>query len=133
MILLDTHVLVWLDEGSNRLSRATIAMIDRALLEDRLGVSAMTFWEVAMLLNKNRLEMGQPVSVWRKNLLASGLKEIPVTGAIGVRAANLEDFHGDPTDRIITATALLHSALLITADSRILAWPSLEQKHDPAQ
>ncbi len=132
MILLDTHVLVWLDEGSNRLSKATIAMIDRALLEDRLGVSAMTFWEVAMLLNKNRLEMSLPVSVWRKNLLASGLKEIPVTGAIGVQAANLEDFHGDPADRIITATALLHSALLITADSRILAWPGLEQKHDPA-
>ena len=131
MILLDTHVLVWLDEGCNRLSSATIAMIDQALAQEKLGVSAITFWEVAMLLNKKRLELTIPPSVWRKNLLDSGLREIAVTGATGIRAASLENFHGDPADRIITATALEHAALLITGDTKILAWPGLEHKHDP--
>jgi len=131
MILLDTHILVWLVEGCDRLGSATIARIDQAFAEEELCVSAITFWEIAMLLNKQRLELPGPVSAWRKELLDSGLCEIPVTGTIGIRAASLDNFHGDPADRLITATALEHSALLITADTKILSWPGLgpEQKY----
>ncbi len=131
MILLDTHTLVWLVEGSDRFSGTVRTMIDQALADEKLAVSAITFWEVAMLLNKKRLGLVLPVSVWHKNLLDSGLLEIPVTGAIGIRAANLDNFHGDPADRIITATALMHSALLVTADTKILSWPGLTHKRDP--
>ena len=122
MILLDTHALVWLDEGSERLGADAVAMADKALARGELGVSAISFWEVAMLVSKQRLEIKIPIHLWRRNLLESGLLEIPVSGTIGIQAAGLENFHGDPADRIITATALEASATLITSDKKMLAW-----------
>ena len=131
MILLDTHALIWLDEDNKRLGAKTIAMVDKALTREELVVSGITFWEVAMLVCKQRLEIKIPLPLWRRNLLDSGLREIPVSGTIGIQAAGLDNFHGDPADRIITATALEISAILVTADKTILAWPGLEKKHDP--
>lgn len=130
MILLDTHALVWLDEGSPRLGPSTIAMADRALADDRLAVSAITFWEVAMLAAKNRLRLEVGLSVWRQALIENGLNEIPVTGDIGIRAARLADFQGDPADRLIVATAIESAATLVTADRRILAWSGYDHNHD---
>ena len=132
MILLDTHVLIWLDGGSDRLKDTAIAMIDEALVKEELFVSSITFWEVAMLVNKQRLEIAIPLSLWRKNLLDSGLRELPVNGIIGIQAAELQIFHGDPADRIITASAIETSAYLLTSDRKILAWDGLINKLDPA-
>jgi len=61
--------------------------------------------------------------VWRQDLLSLGLIEIPVDGDIGIVAVHLENLHSDPADRLIIATALLRSAVLVTADQRILDWP----------
>jgi len=55
MILIDTHVLVWLESGSNRLGKESLAVIDKALCDGVLAVSAVTFWEIAMLIEKKRL------------------------------------------------------------------------------
>jgi PIN domain nuclease of toxin-antitoxin system len=60
------------------------------------------------------------LSVWRNDFIEQGLIELPVTGEIGIKAAGLEQFHGDPADRLIAATALLHSLTLITADEKLL-------------
>ncbi len=124
MILLDTHTLVWLDEGNKRLGKKSKELIDEGLNNEELGVSSISFWEIAMLMRKQRLSLLTPVSQWMQDLLQQGLHEIPVTGGIGIIAAQLPDFHGDPADRLITATAIFNSATLITADDNILNWKS---------
>ena len=130
MIILDTHALVWMDAGAASLGKRAIQMIDQALADDALAVSAISFWEVGMLINKGRLSMDFPPDVWRKDLLSRGLVELPMDGKTGVDAANLQNFHGDPADRIIVATTLLTGASLVTADKKILKWDGLTQKFD---
>ncbi len=121
MILVDTHTLIWLRTGDARLGAAARRALDDALRSEDLAVSAMTFWEVAMLKSKKRLDFPEDVGLWRRELLGQGLVEIPVDGEIGIRAYDLAGFHADPADRIIVATAL-QDHRLVTADERILGW-----------
>ena len=121
MLLLDTQALVWSRAGDLRLGTGAKEGIERAVQDGEAGVSAITFWEVAMLHQKGRMALLSDVSSWRANLLEQGLVEIPVDGDIGIRASGLADFHADPADRIIVATALAGHRLL-TSDARILSW-----------
>ena len=130
MLLLDTHVLVWLDEGSRRLGARALEKTNQALAEGELSVSAVSFWEVGMLVSKGRLEVNMDLYAWRLELLQNGLREIPLDGAIALRSAHLEDFHGDPADRIIVATAMVYSATVVTADQKILGWDKGLRKLD---
>ncbi len=120
VILLDTHVLVWMDEASPRLGVGAIEKINTAFQAGNAMVSAISFWEVSMLVRKGRIRLDMDLSVWRNDFMEQGLIELPVTGEIGIKAAGLEQFHGDPADRLIAATALLHSLTLITADEKLL-------------
>ena len=122
MMLLDTHVLVWLDEGSQRLGNQSLSSIDAALKIGELGVSVISFWEVAMLVNKRRLEIQMDLKLWRRSLLENGLREIPLTGEMAIHSALLDGFHGDPADRMIVSTAQYLNAELVTADKKILSW-----------
>ena len=130
MLLLDTHVLVWLDEASPRLGTEALQAINRALASGQLGVASISFWEIAMLARKRRLDIRIELDVWRFELLQSGLLEIPLQGSTSLRAGQLQEFHVDPADRMIVATAIEHSATLVTADQKILAWGNLHQKID---
>ena len=121
-VLLDTHALVWLLEGDQHLGHEARRLADMAVRQDALLVSAMSFWEVAMLVQRRRLILIQPVGNWRHNVLELGIAEIPVSGDIGILATELEDFPLDPADRIITATAMIQGAELVTADANILGW-----------
>ena len=132
VILLDTHVLIWLDEGSDKLGTQTHKLIDAAFREDTLAVSAMTWWEAAMLQSKGRVEL-PPVRGWYRELMDAGLTEIPLDGEMAIASVELERFHGDPADRIITATAILRGATLITADEKILSWDGGLNRHDARQ
>jgi len=128
MIILDTHTLVWLDAGNELLGTQAINAINQALADNALTVSAITFWEVAMLANKGRLKLDITPNIWRKELIDRGLIELPMDGEIGIKAAGLRKFHGDPADRIIVATVLSTGSSLITADKKILSWNGLSQK-----
>ena len=121
MILLDTHVLVWLDEANPRLGPGAIKKIDAAFQAGNAMVSAISFWEVSMLVRKGRIRLELDLRVWRNDFMQQGLIELPVTGEIGIKAAGLEQFHGDPADHLIAATALQHSLTLITADEKLLS------------
>ncbi len=121
MILLDTHVLLWLRTGDARLGPMTRRVIGRAENEGEVAVSAISFWETAMLQDKGRIEMNEDVGSWRRLLLDQGIVEIAVNGEIGIRAVGLRDFHADPADRLIVATAL-DGHQLVTADRQILNW-----------
>ena len=128
--LLDTHALVWLAQGDEQLGTESLELADRASKEDGLLVSAFSFWEVAMLVRRRRLNLTQPPASWRTTVLELGIIEIAISGEIGILAAELEDFHPDPADRVIAATAVARGATLITADRRILNWTSLLQRRD---
>ena len=121
MIIVDTHALLWLRIGEARLGVGARRIIDDAFRDRELAVSAMTFWEVALLRNKGRLDFPEDVGLWRRELLGQGIVEIPVDGEIGIRANGLANFHPDPADRIIVATAL-QGHTLVTGDRSILDW-----------
>lgn len=121
-LLLDTHVLIWLMEGLDELSPASRDVIDEATRSDGIAVSAISFWEVAMLDARGRISLSKPIKEWRAQVLsAPGLDEIPVTGAVGIESVQLPGrFHQDPADRIIIATARLDGMRLATRDRRLL-------------
>ena len=101
-----------------------------ALALDEASVSAMTLWEIALLTGKRRIALNLPLQHWRNDFLAQGLLEVPVTGAIGIAAAQLDGLHADPSDRIIVATACELDATLLTADRRILDWRGNLRRQD---
>ena len=121
-MLLDTHALVWLRLGDPRLGAHARREIEEAWQADDLAVSAMSYWEAAMLTARGRIRLPVDADAWRRENLDQGVIEIPVDGAIAVRAGLLPDLHGDPADRIIIATAL-EGHRLVTGDRRILDWP----------
>ena len=123
MILLDTHVLIWLRSGDRRLGTAARREIDRAWEVREAAASSICFWEVALLAERRRIELDFEVGEWRQLLLREGLVEIPLNGDIAIRAAKLEGLRRDPADRLIVATAL-EGHRLMTADRQILDWPS---------
>ena len=129
MILLDTHALIWLLLDDRRLGGQARQIITRAWSDNDVSVSAITFWEIAMLYAKGRLEFLVDIGLWRVSLLNEGLVEVPVDGEIALRAGSLRDLHGDPADRIIVATALAGHQL-VTADQRILEWSGQLNKLD---
>ena len=122
MILLDTHVLLWQEQGDRRLGLQSRRVVARALEEGQAAISAISFWEIGMRIQKGQLALRFDLDVWRRDLLEQGVNEIPVNGLIAARAGLLPDMHGDPADRLIVATAL-EGYKLITADERILTWP----------
>lgn len=121
MILLDTHVLVWLRAGHERLGPIAQAQIDQAWQSHELAVSSISFWEIAMLKQKHRIVLPESLTHWRHAQLEQGLVEIPVNGVISIRSVSLVNLHTDPADRLIVATAL-EGHRLVTADERILNW-----------
>ncbi|MEK7207404.1 MAG: type II toxin-antitoxin system VapC family toxin [Pseudomonadota bacterium] len=121
MMLLDTHVLVWLDAGSDKLGKGARRAIESAFEADELAICSISFWELAMLQQKGRIAL-PPLRAWREELLDMGLREIAVDGEIGLGAAELQDFHPDPADRLIVAAAMRRNAVLVSADARILEW-----------
>lgn len=122
MIVLDTHVLLWMDRDDPALGQKARALITKAWRTTEVGVSAISFWESAMLAQRERIRLPCAVSVWRADLLESGLTELPIDGRIALLACELENLHRDPADRFIAASALQHSATLITADEKLLEW-----------
>jgi len=123
-LLLDTHVLVWLLADSARISGRVYAHIERAADKDELFVSAITPWEIAMLVAKERLRLNRDVADWLTAALAlPGIQLEPLSPPIAVASTRLPwDVHPDPADRILLATARQLDATLVTADRQLLAY-----------
>jgi PIN domain nuclease of toxin-antitoxin system len=123
VLLLDTHVAVWLVAGRRELGLRSRRRLDRALAEDKVSLSAFSFWEIATLIARGRLRGISSADKLRDHLVGSGVREIPVDGSIAIAAARFGAVHGDPADRIIVATALEHAAILVTGDRALLELP----------
>jgi PIN domain nuclease of toxin-antitoxin system len=122
VILLDTHVLVRYLMGDKKLGRRAVSSIDKALADDEVFVSAITFWEVAMLVERKRLQLDMTVAAFRTIALRHGIHEEAIDGYIAISAAELPGSHGDPADRMLVATATLRGLTLITANETLLSW-----------
>jgi PIN domain nuclease of toxin-antitoxin system len=124
MLLLDTHVLIWLAEGLGDLSLHSRKIIDEAAFTEGIAVSSISFWEIAMLSLRGRISLSQPVLEWRRRVIAApGITESPVTGEVGIESVLLPGkLHEDPVDRILVATARLNEWRLATRDRRLLRY-----------
>ena len=130
MIVLDTHVLVWADTDDRKLGRKARGSIDRLWTTGNIAVASISFWEVGLLHARRRLDLPISVREWRDAVLAAGAIELPLDGAIALRALDLTGLHDDPADRFVVATALVHGAALMTADDRLLDWRHSLDRHD---
>jgi PIN domain nuclease of toxin-antitoxin system len=122
LILLDTHVLVWLVQGDSKLGGKAQDALRKVVAEEGVLVSAISIWEVSMLAAKGRLILGRPTGQWVGSTLAlPGIGLAPIEPMAAVEAGALPDsIHGDPADRIIIATARALTCPIATADRAIL-------------
>lgn len=121
MILLDTHVLVWWMEGAGRLSAPAATILH----DSTPLVSPISFWEMAVLVDRGRIALDREPARWTRDLLASGLVRIaPLTPTSAIAAAQLPEFQGDPADRFIYATAREMAIPLVSKDEKIRGYAS---------
>lgn len=128
MIVLDTHALVWWVAGDSQLSRPAREAIEAEAQNGEILVSAISAWEVAMLAKAGRLALTMDVGAWLDTVAeVSAIRFVPVDVRISVHSVDLPgEFHKDPADRIIVATARHHSVPLISADLKIRDYPHVQ-------
>jgi PIN domain nuclease of toxin-antitoxin system len=120
MILLDTHVLIWLLTAREHLSaHARGAILEARVAGETLGYSPVSIYEIGYAVHRKRLLLNTTTEEFVA-AIDSVLEFVPLTVGIVVCAAKLpEPFHGDPMDRMIAATAIVNSSTLITHDQEI--------------
>ena len=124
-VLLDTHCWVWMQFGQReKFTSPARATIERAARVGGLCVSVMSVWEVGMLESKGRLELKMNCAEWVRQALATpGLALVPLTTEIAMESSRLPgQFHGDPADRLLVATARIMGLKLMTKDDRLLEY-----------
>ena len=125
MIVIDTHILLWWVSGSGALSTAATKAIKNTLRKGgEVLISSISAWEIAMLVEKGRLVLSMDVESWLDEVSQiDGVRFLPVDNEIGVKSTALPgEFHKDPADRMIVATARKLALPLVTADEKILQY-----------
>jgi len=124
VILLDTHALIWWVSCDARLPESAATLIRQSLAENAVLISAISAWEVAQLVARDRLVLSRPVSDWLDLIRAiNGVRFVPIDHRVAVESVSLPgDFHKDPADRFLVATARLLGATLLSCDDKIRAY-----------
>jgi len=128
VILLDTHAWIWWVAAPARIPKRATGLVTRAVeAGEPILISSISAWEVAMLVDRGRLELTMPVHDWVARSEAAALfRFVPVDNRIVVRAVDLPGFAPrDPADRIIVATAVVEGATLVTGDDRLRGYRSV--------
>lgn len=121
-LLLDTHIALWLDSGNDRLRHSTRALIDNCWQNGgTIFLSAVTAWEIALLVDTGRIELDIPVEAWIDRFLdRPGLEGVPLAHRAAAHSYQLHHLeHRDPADRLLIATAIDLRCPLVTYDERI--------------
>jgi PIN domain nuclease of toxin-antitoxin system len=126
-LVLDTHITLWLDGGDDRLRPSTRSLIDDCWRNGgTIFLSAITAWEIALLVDTGRIDLDSPVEAWVDRFLARpGIQAAPLGHRAACRSYRLHHFeHRDPADRLLIATAIELVCPLVTYDRRIAQFGS---------
>ena len=127
MVVLDTNALIFDALQPKRLTPRALRAIEAASERGDIACSDISLWEIAMLVAKDRLDPGAELTQFLHDMIQSrGLSVLPITPEIAALAQSAQFSHGDPADRIISATALYHKAKLVSADARLRKLKTLE-------
>lgn len=127
--IIDTHILVWwLRNETDRLTKTQLHILAEAeKLREAVAISAMSLWELAMMIDRKQLLVTTSMNQWLEELENHPLLIIlPLTARIAAESVQLTGFHRDPADRIIVASARQHGLSLLTADRRIREWGNVK-------
>jgi len=124
VIILDTHIWVnWILLGEASLPQAVLNAMD---IQTSMAVSAISCFEISLLVKQGKLELPLAVDEWISEALSgSGVECLPVSCEIAQQSVALSNVHKDPADRIIIATAIAHDALLASVDSVFSSYPEI--------
>jgi PIN domain nuclease of toxin-antitoxin system len=127
VIILDTHIWVWWVHGDAHLPDHYRTYLEGQETQG-LGVSVISCWEVAKLVEYSRLTLPCPVAEWLDQALAyPEIRLLELTPRIIVESTQLPGtFHRDPADQLIVATARMYHCPLVTVDTKILAYPHVQ-------
>ncbi len=126
MIIIDTHIWVWWVQNDPRLTQKYQNLLNEYESQG-LGLSIISCWEVAKLIEINRLTLPVSIDEWLKLALAyPSIQLLNLTVPIVIQATQLTGFHKDPADQIIVATAKVYECPLLTADGKILNYSDVE-------
>ncbi|WP_069791016.1 type II toxin-antitoxin system VapC family toxin (plasmid) [Cyanobacterium sp. IPPAS B-1200] len=126
MIILDTHIWIWWITKHEKLTNKNLNLIEKYRYQG-LGISMISCWEIAKLVEKNRLQFQCSVEEWLNSAMKyPDIKILDLTLPIILQSTKLDGFHQDPADQIIVATAMVYDCPLITQDSKILKYPSVK-------
>jgi PIN domain nuclease of toxin-antitoxin system len=122
--IIDTHILIWSLIEKDKLTQNEITSISQAQLDGLLLISSISLWEIAMLVNKKKINVFARVVDFLADIEnLHGIQIIQIDSKIASESISFtNNFHGDPADRMIVATAKVHSANLITRDQKIIQW-----------
>lgn len=126
-LVLDTHVFLWSILQPEELSEQIKHRINLAQENSQLFLSSISLWEIAMLNFKKRINVYEPIKDFLNSITnINGLSIKDISPEVAAESVSLmDDFHGDPADRIIVATAKCLGATLLTRDQKILSWAKL--------
>lgn len=128
MIVLDTHAWVWFVSNPELLSRKATTAVEDSIGQNRVFISSISAWEVALLVTRGRLGLTMEVAAWiARSESFPFFQFVPVNNAIAVKSVVLPGpLHADPADRVIIATALTLGAPIITKDKRLTDYPHVK-------
>ena len=123
MLLLDTHAVLWLDNGAP-MAVAALDAIEAAATTGGVLVSPISAWEIGLLVAKDRFRLDLDPRAWFERFLAlPGVRLTPLTVTAAIASSSLPaPFHADPADRLLVASARELGAPLVTRDAQILAY-----------
>jgi len=125
MIIIDTHIWIWLVSDPEKLSEKAVSAIEYSKI---IGVCPISCWEISTKVTNGKLSLDRNIDVWVQQALARPrIKLIDMSSEIAVLAGKLGDegLHGDPADRLIVATAIHHGADLVSKDRAIRLFPKV--------
>jgi PIN domain nuclease of toxin-antitoxin system len=127
MIVLDTHIWVWWVHGDEQLTKTQLEVIE-ANEANIIGISAISCWEIAKLVECGRLELPCALGEWFEQALSyPGMHLLELTPEIAIESTQSPgEFHRDPANQIVVATARIHSCPLVTSDGKLLQYPNVE-------
>lgn len=122
LLLLDTHVAVWLASASPRLKPATLSIIEDAFHRRILCLSPIAAWEIGLLVAQDRLDLGLNPLAWFESFVQKfNINVLDFSPEVAISSSFIPgEFHRDPADRILVATAIAESASIVTADRKIV-------------